>query len=59
MKRANSTDAAKVLEKMPETNLKGVIGDIAFDQKGDMKTASITLYNYTDKKKTVLDVVKM
>ncbi len=59
MKRANSTDSAKILEKMPETNLKGIIGDIAFDQKGDMKTASITLYNYTDKKKTVLDVVKM
>jgi branched-chain amino acid transport system substrate-binding protein len=59
MKRANSTEPAKILEKMPETNLKGIIGDIAFDQKGDMKTASITLYNYTDKKKTVLDVVKM
>jgi branched-chain amino acid transport system substrate-binding protein len=59
MKRAGSTDAAKVLEKMPETNMKGLIGDIAFDNKGDMKTASITLYNYIDKKKTVLDVVKM
>ncbi len=59
MKRAGSTDAAKILEKMPEANLKGLIGDIAFDQKGDMKTASITLYNYIDKKKTVLDVVKM
>ncbi len=59
MKRANSTDPAKILEKMPETNLKGTIGNIAFDAKGDMKEAMITLYNYTDKKKTVLDVVKM
>ena len=59
MKRANSTEAAKILEKMPETNLKGVIGNIAFDNKGDMKEAMITLYNYANKKKTVLDVVKM
>jgi len=44
---------------MPETNLKGVIGNIAFDNKGDMKEAMITLYNYANKKKTVLDVVKM
>lgn len=59
MKRANSTDAAKILAAMPATNYNGVIGNISFDEKGDLKQGSITLYNYKDKKKTVLDVVKM
>ncbi|WP_439891882.1 branched-chain amino acid ABC transporter substrate-binding protein [Ralstonia sp. 25C] len=59
MKRANSTDAAKILAAMPATNYNGVIGNIAFDAKGDLKEGSITLYNYKDKKKSVLDVVKM
>jgi len=44
---------------MPATNYNGVIGNIAFDAKGDLKEGSITLYNYKDKKKSVLDVVKM
>ena len=59
MKRANSTDPAKILAAMPATNYNGVIGNIAFDAKGDLKEGSITLYNYKDKKKSVLDVVKM
>ncbi|ABF09740.1 branched-chain amino acid transport system substrate-binding protein [Cupriavidus metallidurans] len=59
MKRANSTDAAAILAEMPKTNYKGVIGNIAFDEKGDMKEGTITLYDYKDKKKSVLDVVKM
>ena len=59
MKRANSIDPAKILAAMPATNYHGVIGNIAFDDKGDLKEGAITLYNYKDKKKTVLDVVKM
>jgi branched-chain amino acid transport system substrate-binding protein len=59
MKRANSTDPAKILAAMPATNYNGVIGNIAFDDKGDLKQGSITLYNYKDKKKSVLDVGKM
>lgn len=59
MKRANSVDPAKILAEMPKTNYKGVIGNIAFDSKGDMKEGIITLYEYKDNKKSVLDVVKM
>ncbi|WP_374623231.1 branched-chain amino acid ABC transporter substrate-binding protein [Pandoraea sp.] len=59
MKRANSTDPAKILAAMPATDYNGVIGHIAFDSKGDMKEPVITLYDYKDKKKSVLDVVKM
>jgi branched-chain amino acid transport system substrate-binding protein len=59
MKRANSTDPAKILEAMPATSHEGIIGPIAFDEKGDLKLVSITIYDYKDKKKNVLDVVQM
>ena len=59
MKRANSTDPAKILVVMPDTEMNGLIGNIAFDNKGDMKEGVITLYDFKDKKKTVLDVINM
>ena len=59
MKRANSTDPAKILVAMPDTKMNGLVGNIAFDNQGDMKEGVITLYDFKDKKKTVLDVIKM
>ncbi|QWD90467.1 branched-chain amino acid ABC transporter substrate-binding protein [Polynucleobacter sp. MWH-Braz-FAM2G] len=59
MKRANSTDPAKILAVMPDTKMQGLVGNIAFDNKGDMKEGVITLYDFKDKKKTVFDVIKM
>jgi branched-chain amino acid transport system substrate-binding protein len=59
MKRANSTDPAKILVVMPDTKMNGLVGNIAFDSKGDMKEGVITLYDFKDKKKTVLDVINM
>lgn len=59
MKRANSTTPAAILAQMPTTNYNGLIGNIAFDPKGDMKEGIITLYEFKDKKKSVLDIVKM
>ena len=59
MKRANSTDPAKILVAMPDTKMNGLIGNIAFDSNGDMKEGVITLYDFKDKKKTVLDVINM
>jgi len=59
MKRANSTDPAKILAVMPDTKMQGLVGNIAFDNKGDMKEGVITLYDFKDKKKTVLEVIKM
>jgi len=59
MKRANSTDPAKILAAMPDTDYKGVIGETTFDSKGDLKHGVISLYNYKGGKKTLLDVVKM
>ncbi|HWT38231.1 MAG TPA: branched-chain amino acid ABC transporter substrate-binding protein [Paraburkholderia sp.] len=59
MKRANSIEPSKVLAAMPSTDYTGVIGHIAFDDKGDLKEGAITLYDFKDGKKAVLDVVKM
>ncbi|KVZ50045.1 branched chain amino acid ABC transporter substrate-binding protein [Burkholderia ubonensis] len=59
MKRANSIEASKVLAAMPSTDYRGVIGHIAFAPSGDLKEGAITLYDFKEAKKTVLDVVTM
>jgi branched-chain amino acid transport system substrate-binding protein len=59
MKRANSTDPAKILAMMPSTDYKGVSGEITFDAKGDLTHGVISLYDYRNGKKTLIDVVKM
>jgi branched-chain amino acid transport system substrate-binding protein len=58
MKRANSIEAPKVLAAIATTDYNGLTGHIAFDDKGDLKAGTITLYDFKDKKKDVLDVVK-
>lgn len=44
MKRANSTDPAKFLPEIGKTSIDGVIGPIAFDDKGDIKDGPITIF---------------
>lgn len=44
MKRANSMEPAKFLPEVGKTNYQGVIGPIAFDDKGDLKNGPITIY---------------
>ena len=44
MKRAKSTEPAKFLPEVAKTDYKGVIGPIAFDEKGDLKNGPITIY---------------
>ena len=59
MKRANSTDPAKILAAMPATKYDGVIGTTTFDSKGDLTHGIISIYGYKSGKKTFLDQVKM
>jgi branched-chain amino acid transport system substrate-binding protein len=59
MKRADSSDRTRILAAMPSTQYDGVIGHIAFDPHGDLKDAAITIYQFKDKKKTLMDVIKM
>ena len=44
MKRAGSSDPAKFLAEVGKTDYQGVIGPIAFDEKGDLKNGPITIY---------------
>ena len=44
MKRAGSVEPAKFLPELGKTNYQGVIGPIAFDDKGDLRNGPITLY---------------
>ena len=44
MKRAGSTDPKKFLPEVGKTRIQGVIGPIAFDDKGDLVNGPITIY---------------
>jgi branched-chain amino acid transport system substrate-binding protein len=44
MQRAQSADPAKYLVEMPKTLHDGVTARISFDEKGDLKGGSVTLY---------------
>lgn len=54
MKRANSTDRAKILAAMPATDYHGVSGNISFDSKGDLAHATISMFTYVSGKKQFL-----
>jgi branched-chain amino acid transport system substrate-binding protein len=54
MKRSGSTDPAKVLAAAHTTDYRGLVGSIQFDEKGDVKNPSLSLYGYKDGKKFLL-----
>lgn len=58
MKRAGSVDPAKFLPEISKTDYQGVIGPIAFDEKGDLKNGPITIYVVKDGKWVPLEIVK-
>ena len=50
MKRANSVEPAKYLPEIGKTDYQGVTAKIQFDDKGDLKGGSISLYQVKDGK---------
>jgi branched-chain amino acid transport system substrate-binding protein len=58
MKAADSSEPAKYLPKLKATNYKGVTGQIAFDEKGDIKNGALTLYTYKGGKRSELAVIR-
>lgn len=58
MKAADSSDPVKYLPKLKETNYKGVTGQIAFDEKGDIKNGALTLYTYKGGKRSEIAVIR-
>ncbi|GIZ50718.1 branched-chain amino acid ABC transporter substrate-binding protein [Noviherbaspirillum aridicola] len=58
MQKANSSDPKKYLPELAKINYQGVTGNIAFDNKGDIKEGTLTLYTYKGGKREQLAVVK-
>ena len=58
MKQANSAESAKYLPMLKKMKYKGVTGDIAFDEKGDIKDGTLTFYTYKGGKRELVSVVK-
>jgi branched-chain amino acid transport system substrate-binding protein len=58
MQKANSAEPAKYLPVLAKIHHKGVTGPIAFDKKGDMLDATLTLYTYKGGKREQVAVTK-
>jgi branched-chain amino acid transport system substrate-binding protein len=59
MKRADSTDPAKVLAAMPATDYNGVVGRTVFDSKGDLKHGVVSIYGFRGGKRALIEADKM
>ena len=57
MKRANSADPKVYLPEVGKTDYSGVTGKITFDDKGDIKNGSVTVYQVKDGKWKVVSTV--
>jgi branched-chain amino acid transport system substrate-binding protein len=44
MKRAQSTDPAKIIDELHKTDYPGVTAQVQFDENGDIKNGAISFY---------------
>lgn len=58
MQKAQSTEPARFLPALASIRHEGVTGSIAFDPRGDLRDAAMTLYTYRQGKKVKLQVVR-
>jgi hypothetical protein len=58
MVNANSADPVKYLPALKAIEHKGVTGNIAFDEKGDIKNGALTLKTYKGGERTTLAVIR-
>ena len=58
MVKANSADPKVYLPVLAKASHKGVTGDIAFDDKGDIKNGALTLFTYKGDKREQIAVVR-
>ena len=57
MKIANSVDPEAIAAAMPKVSIEGLIGPIAFDEKGDIKNGAISIFEVKDKL-DIIDIIK-
>lgn len=48
MEKAGSVEPAKYLPELKKISFNGVTGNVAFDDKGDIKEGAVTIYNFKD-----------
>ncbi|USX27023.1 branched-chain amino acid ABC transporter substrate-binding protein [Oxalobacteraceae bacterium OTU3CINTB1] len=58
MQTSNSSDPARFLPALAAVRHDGVTGSIAFDQKGDLRDAAMTIYTFRNGKKAKLAVLR-
>jgi len=58
MQKANSVEPAKYLPELKKINYKGVTGQIAFDQSGDINNGALTLYTFKGGKRSKMEVIR-
>ena len=58
MQQAKSSDPAAYLPFLAKVQYQGITGNIAFDPKGDLKNAALTMYTYRQGKKVKLQVLR-
>ncbi|MET0983478.1 MAG: branched-chain amino acid ABC transporter substrate-binding protein [Telluria sp.] len=58
MQKAGSIEPARFLPALAQIQHEGITGTIAFDAKGDLRNAALTLYTYRKGKKTKLQVLR-
>ena len=57
MKIANSVEPEAIAAAMPKVSIEGLIGPIAFDEKGDIKNGAVSIFEVKDKIE-VIDIIK-
>ncbi len=58
MVAANSSDPVKYLPELKKIQYKGVTGNIAFDEKGDIKNGALTLMTYKGGTRSIIAVIR-
>jgi branched-chain amino acid transport system substrate-binding protein len=58
MQAVQSTEPARFLPALPKVHYQGITGSIAFDGRGDLRDAAMTLFTYRQGKKVKLQVVR-
>ncbi len=58
IKRAGKPDRAAITAAMPATNYTGLTGQIAFDEKGDIKGGAISMFNVKEGKLEYVSTVR-
>ena len=57
MKIANSVEPEAIAAAMPKVSIEGLIGPIAFDEKGDIKNGAISIFEIKEKLE-IIDIIK-